>query len=87
MGAFLYFEISSLPYIDKKLNKISCSSAIIILISICMKLFSFAVMENIWNTITDLIIIILNIVFVVEVIFRMILAKRRDIYKIVSSNL
>jgi len=86
MGAFFYYEIKAKPYDDKRLNRASSYSIIVILASFCVKLFTFSLKNEIWDKISDILILSLNVMFLGEVILKMIFAKRKDIYYFASSK-
>ena len=86
IGGFYYFEMKAKPFFNKKLNRISYSATLVLLVSIFLKLFSFSIMNNNWNIFSDLFIIILNICLVIDIVLRIMLDKKQDIRTYFSSN-
>lgn len=87
MGIFCYCELKSKPYCDKRLNRISLLSILMLLISVFLKLLAFSIMEDGINLFSDICIIILNGWFFAEIALRLIIDQKRNLSSYIATSI
>ena len=81
LSLFQVFEIFTKPYINNEHNKFAQTSMLILIFSYFLKLFSYSLNEDAFDTITTILLIIINCAFYTGTVFKIISVNVRKYAK------